>query len=229
MLHFIKSKNLPYSTENVKQVCAQCHVCCQLKPKFFKPTMTATLIKAMYPMDRLSIDFKGPLPSVSSNKYMLTIVDEHSRFPFAFPCPDMSSSTVIKCLDQVFNLCGFPSYVHSDRGSSFISQELKSYLTSKGIATSTSTRYHPTGNSQVERYNGLIWKNVRLALMSHNMDVKYWETMLPNALHSMRSLLSTATNCPLHERFFSFPRRPPSGHSLPCARTCFAEEIFTLK
>ena len=216
LLHFVKSMNPPFSTEDVKKVCGQCRVCCHLKPQFYKPTESPTLIKAMYPiMDRISVDFKGPLPSVSSNKYMLTVVDEYSRFPFAFPCPDISSGTVTKCLDQVFNLCGFPSFVHSDRGRSFISQSMKSYFNARGIVSTTSTPYHPTGNSQCERYNGLIWKNVRLALMSQNLDVKHWESVLPNALHSLRSLLSTATNCTPHERFFSFPRRSPSGNSLP--------------
>ena len=77
-------------------------------------------------MERLSVDFKGPLPG--KNKYVLFIVDEFSRFPFAFPCKDMSSATVISCLSTLFNIFGFPLYVHSDRGSSFISRELKQYL-----------------------------------------------------------------------------------------------------
>ena len=70
-------------------------------------------------MERWSIDFKGPLRSASQNTYMLTIVDEYSRFPFAFPCPNTTSATVMKCLDKIFVLCGTPSYIHSDRGSSF--------------------------------------------------------------------------------------------------------------
>ena len=51
--------------------------------------------------------------------------------------------------------------------------------------------------------------------MNQGLDVKHWESVLPNALYSLRSLLSTATNCTPHERFFSFPRRSPSGNSLP--------------
>ena len=39
--------------------------------------------------------------------------------------------------------------------------------------------------------------------------------MLPDALHSIRSLLSTATNMTPHERMFSFTRRSSSGHSMP--------------
>ena len=57
---------------------------------------------------------------------------------------------MIKCLDQIFTLCGMPSYIHSDRGTSFLSQELKEYLSQRGIATSKSTPYHPIGNGQVK-------------------------------------------------------------------------------
>jgi len=44
-----------------------------------------------------------------------------------------------------------PTYIHSDRGSSFVSHEVRSYFRSVGVATSNSTPYDPTGNAQVER------------------------------------------------------------------------------
>ena len=108
-----------------------------------------------------------------------------------------------------------PNYIHSDRGASFLSRELKEYLTQRGIATSRTTPYHPIGNGQAERYNGIIWKAVRLALESTNLPVSSWELVLPDALHSIRSLLSTATNTTPHERFFNFQRRSSHGTSLP--------------
>ena len=85
----------------------------------------------------------------------------------------------------------------------------------RGIASSKSTPYHLTGNSQVERYIGVIWKSVRLTLKSYNLLLSCWENVLQNALHSVRSLLNTTTNATSHELFFSFTRRSPSGTSLP--------------
>ncbi|CAB4035659.1 retrovirus-related Pol poly from transposon [Paramuricea clavata] len=214
MLHFVKSKNLPYSTEEVKKVCSACRSCAELKPQFYRPQQPGNLIKATQPMERLSIDFKGPLPTATRNAYILTVVDEYSRFPFAFPCPNMQSSTVIMCLNQLFSLCGMPNYIHSDLGTSFLSRELKDYLTKRGIATSRTTPYHPIGNGQVERYNGIIWKAV-LALRSANLPDSRWELVLADALHSIRSLLCTSTNATPHERFFNFHRRSSYGVSLP--------------
>lgn len=214
LLHFVRSKNLPFSTEDVKRECSSCRICAEIKPNFYRPS-PSTLIKSTQPMERWSIDFKGPVPSATQNSYMLTVIDEYSRFPFAIPCPNMNASTVIRCLGQLFSLCGVPSFVHSDRGSSFVSREVKEYLTKLGVATSRSTPYHPTGNSQVERYNGIIWKAVRLALRTRGLHDKDWELVLSDALHSIRSLLSTATNMTPHERFFGFERRSAYGASLP--------------
>jgi len=39
--------------------------------------------------------------------------------------------------------------------------------------------------------------------------------VLPDALHSIRTLISTTTNCTPHERLFSFQRRPSTGTSVP--------------
>ncbi len=145
----------------------------------------------------------------------MTVIDEYSRFPFVFPCSNTSSQTVIKCLNQLFSLCGLPSYIHSDRGASFLSREIKEYLSEKGIATSKTTPYHPMGNGQCERYNGIVWKSIRLALMTLSLPETQWEMVLPDALHSIRSLLSTSTNSTPHERFFTFQRRSTRGTSLP--------------
>ena len=211
--HFVRSKNLPFSTEDVKKVCQTCKIWAELKPKFFSKA-PEQLIKALHYWDRVSIDFKGPLEG--RNKYILFAIGEYSRFPFAFPCHDMTTSTVIKCLSNLFCLFGLQSYVHSDRGSAFLSSELKNYLTKGGIATSKRTPYHPTGNSQCERINQTLWKTVQLILKTKQLPNSSWEAALPEALHAVRSLLCTSTNATPHERFLSFPRRSIIGKSLPC-------------
>ena len=68
----------------------------------------------------------------------------------------MHSETVIKCINDLFTLCGVPSCVHSDNARNFLSREIKDYLTRRGIATSHCSIYHPTENSQVKRYDGVI-------------------------------------------------------------------------
>ena len=96
-----------------------------------------------------------------------------------------------------------------------MSSELKQYLHNKGIATSRTTPYNPQGNGLVERYNGTIWKSVSLALKARNLPPTCWEIVLPDALHSIRTLISTATNSTPHERMFNFQLHTTSGISLP--------------
>ena len=214
MIHFVRSRNLPYSVEDIKKMTASCSTCAELKPRFHKPT-PSHLIKATQPFERLSLDFKGPLPSATRNTYLLTIVDEFSRFPFAFPCPDMTATTIVKCLCQMFAIFGMPSFIHSDRGPSFMSEELKHFLQGRGIAMSRTTPYNPQGNGQVERYNGIIWRTISLCLKTRRLSPADWESVLPDALHSIRSLLSTATNCTPHERLFCYQRKSSCGRSIP--------------
>ena len=127
----------------------------------------------------------------------------------------MSTTTVFKCLEQILSLCGMPSYIQSDQGAAFMSKEFKAYLIQKGVATSRTTPYHPIGNGQVERFNATVWKGIQLTLKSRDLHVQHWELVLTDVLHSIRSLLSTATNATPHERFFGFTRRSSCGNSLP--------------
>ncbi|XP_059799785.1 uncharacterized protein LOC132377519 [Hypanus sabinus] len=214
LYHFVKAQNLPYSLEEIRTMTRDCQVCAECKPHFYRPEK-AQLIKATHPFERLSVDFKGSLPSTDCNVYFLNIIDEYSRFPFAIPCPDTTATSVIKALRQLFTLFGYPCYIHSDRGSSFVSDELHQYLLAKGIAASRTTSYNPRGNGQVERENATVWKATLLALRSKGLLVSHWQEVLPKALHSIRSLLCTSTNATPHERLFSFPRKSATGTTLP--------------
>ena len=85
---------------------------------------------------------------------------------------------------------------------------MRDYLNELGINISTTTPYHPKENSQCERFNGTIWRTVRLWQYSHKLNISYWEDALNSALHSIRSLLNTATNV-LHTKGFLLFKEAP--------------------
>ena len=58
LLHFVKTKNLHHSTDEVKKECSNCRICAELKPKFYKPD-SSTLIRSARPMERVNINFKA--------------------------------------------------------------------------------------------------------------------------------------------------------------------------
>ena len=66
LIHFVKIRNLPYSIEEVKRMCTECLVFSWWEPRFHSPESLG-LVKATQPMEPLSMDFKGPLPSNTKN------------------------------------------------------------------------------------------------------------------------------------------------------------------
>ena len=123
-------KEFAVLVEDVRRVTSGCKICAQCKPRFYVPPNKVNLIKATQPFERLNLDFKGPLPaSHGKNRYILTVIDEYSRYPFALPCKDVSAATVSNELDKLFAMFGVANYVHSDRGSGFMSKDLRNYLT----------------------------------------------------------------------------------------------------
>ena len=147
------------------------------------------------PMERLSIHFKGPLPSRTKNKHILTVVDEYSRYPFGFPCCNIDSKTVINCLSQIFTLFRACSFVHADRAKWFMSNDLISYLHSMRIASSRTSAYNPRGNGQCEKYNDIIWSAAQLALKTRNLPTTHWESVLPQSLHSIHFYIFYVYKC----------------------------------
>ena len=213
MTHFVKSRNLPFSVDDVKRMTQACKQCRECKLPYYSPE-PSHLIKATQPFERWNLDFKGLLPGNNRSRFMLTIIDEYSRFPFAFPCEDVSAQTVIKCLSTLFSVFGMPTFIHTDRGSGFMSSELKNFLLQKGISTSRTTSYNPADNGQIERLNGTLWKAIILALKTKGLPTSYWQEVLLDALHFIRSLLCTTTNATPHECMFSYQRKSTSSVSI---------------
>ena len=126
MLHLVRSKNLPFSTEDVKRTRSMCRMCAELKPQFYCLTC-GTLIKATQPMEWPSWLLRA-IGSASCNMYMLTIVDEYKRFPFAISLSQQQFINSHQVPWSAIQSCGMTSYINSDRGSFFLLQELSCTL-----------------------------------------------------------------------------------------------------
>jgi len=102
--------------------------------------------------EHLSLDFKGPLPSSTKNRYMPTVIDEVSRFP----CSSVDAKTVISCLNRLFALFGMLAYIHSDRGTAFMPHALTSYLHLHIVACSKTSAYNAPANGQLNSITELF-------------------------------------------------------------------------
>ena len=154
------------------------------------------------------MDFMTHKPATASGfTNILVIIDEHSRFPFAFPTIDRLASTVQDCLQPLIHLFGPPRELHSDNGAEFRSRELSIFLNSRGIKQTFSTPYNPTGNGQVERMNGTLWKAIQCLLADRGLAENRWNEVLGEALDSIRSLRCTTQSTTPHQCLFRYNRR----------------------
>lgn len=145
----------------------------------------------------LNMDFKGLLESKPRNQYLLTIIDGYSRFPFVYPCPDTSTSSVIKCLRSLFALYGAPTYIHSDRRTLFISEQLRQFLHRQDGSSKNTTALF-----------GKLFSWLRRIECAQSLT---GESLLPESLGAIRTLFCSAMNATPRERSLPFQRRTSRG------------------
>ena len=92
---------------------------------------------ATAPLQCVHADLCGPIfPSVNGAKYMLTIVDEHSRYTKIIPLKNKSDVCVplMKVLDELSASTGCAlREFHSDNGGEFVNEVFKAYCDRKGV------------------------------------------------------------------------------------------------
>jgi transposase InsO family protein len=112
----------------------------------------------------------------------LTVIDEGTRYPEAFPLPSIEAERIAQSLVQLFSRVGVARVILSDQGSNFTSTLLKQYemLGVKGITTSL---YRPQSNGKCERYNGTLKKVLKKLCITYEKD---WDEMLSYALFAYR-------------------------------------------
>ena len=99
------------------------------------------------PWSRLHLDFAGPY----MGHMFLVIVDAHSKWLDAHIMSSITSAKTIETLRSVFAIHGLPRVIVTDNGSSFTSEEFKTFVRKNGIKHVTSAPYHPSTNGQAER------------------------------------------------------------------------------
>ena len=153
-----------------------------------------------YPFQRISIDFVGPLQrSHQGNTHLLTVRDTFSRWIEAFPMKDTSAKAVATVLmAQIFSRFGFPEKVHSDQGTNFTSELLKSVYGQFGIQPTMTPAYNPKSNP-VERVHRDL--NKMLRLLCEN-EPENWEDHLPTALFALRTAKNRSTGYTAHRLLF---------------------------
>jgi transposase InsO family protein len=113
------------------------------------------------------IDFKGPLDGLPVRRYLLTVLDDHSRYLLALAlCADQTMATAWQALWALFGEAGLPESILSDngfgpRGASVGGLSwLEARLLRLGIEPIHGRAYHPQTQGKVERLHETLEREV---------------------------------------------------------------------
>jgi hypothetical protein len=147
----------------------------QKKPKLFS-SIIADKIRDEYQMDIMIYDRY----EFRKYKYILVIIDIHSRYVKARAMTNRENQTIIKNIDEILNEMGKPKLISCD--NEFDTKEFTKYLLENNIGVNYSEPLEIQKNSIVERFNktlaGYI-KKIREALKIYNW-VEYLPELVDN-------------------------------------------------
>ena len=99
------------------------------------------------------MDCVGPLPKTKNNNvYLLTIMDQLSRFCLAIPLAEISAATIADAFVKKF-ICVFsiPKTILTDQGTNFLSKFMKQIAKRFKIKRVKTTAFYPQSNGALER------------------------------------------------------------------------------
>ena len=71
---------------------------------------------AGFPFDRIAMDIVGPLlKTTRNNRYMLVVMDYHTRWPEAFALEHQDAHSVaLRVISEIISRYGAPYVIHTD-------------------------------------------------------------------------------------------------------------------
>ena len=152
----LKEKYVWYGLgKDVSAFFSSCEVCNQNKMADRQGQCRMTEYQAGSPMERVHLDFLGPLPKTPrGNEYVLVMVDQFTKWVECIPLPNHSAiETARAAVNNFFSRFGMPFQVFSDQGRNFESKLFTEICKILEIHKARTTPYRPSSNGQCERYN----------------------------------------------------------------------------
>ena len=179
-------------SQDVKRYVSTCRTCSTQKKRSKKGKYPLTLYHAGAPMERIHIDFLGPLSkSINGNEYILVMVDQFTKWVEIVPLQSQNAEITAKAvIDNFLSKFGYPFQIHSDQGRNFESKLFHSVCELLKIHKSRTTPYRPQANGQVERYNRTLMEAIRCFTDNRPND---WDKYLQQLAGALRSSVNRHT------------------------------------
>ena len=189
--------------------------------------------------EHIHIDVIGPIEPSSSkgHKYVLCIIDVHSRWAECFPLKTLTAKETCDRLMEMFMHVWLPITLVSDNATNMVSglnQELYKRL---GIELRVTTPFHPSGNGIIERFNATIKKMIHHVIISDKP--RSWSEKLPYMLWAYREVPHSTTGLSPYQLVYGKVARGPLGvlrdvwtdniDQRPCSNRTATEYLENLK
>lgn len=196
----------PSLYRDVRRLVRQCDLCKKGKPRSGPALGLLQSEREQHPMDKLFVDFIGPLPCTKlGNRYILVVVDAFTRFVWLLPTRGVTATISIRQLTQIFSCFGPPRILVSDNAPAFVSRPFKQFCFSQAIKHVTTTPYYPQA-SFAERVN----RNLKAALIIyHAKSPSKWDITLPWLNLAFNSARHEATGARPVDLMLAYPVNSP--------------------
>ncbi|XP_041376682.1 uncharacterized protein LOC121389136 [Gigantopelta aegis] len=144
------------------------------------------------PMERVHLDFLGPLPKTENgNEYVLMMVDQFTKWVECIPLPSQTAEVTARAaINEFFSRFGYPFEIFTDQGRNFESELFQEVCKLLHIHKARTTPYRPSANGQVERYNRTLMDAVRCYI---DKSQTRWEDNLAQLAGALRSAVNRHT------------------------------------
>lgn len=156
------------------QMCETCILAKQIRGAF-----PSSVSKTTRPLELIHMDVCGPMheSSLGGSRYFATFLDDFSRMSIVRPIKQKSD--VAKEMRDVFEMletqCELSvKRIRTDRGGEYLNEDVRQYLSTKGIVHEKSAPYTPEQNGAAERLNRTLVERVRAMLLEANLAFKLW-------------------------------------------------------
>ncbi|GFT36313.1 protein NYNRIN [Trichonephila clavipes] len=142
----------PGMVKEIKAYCSSCHGCQLRKVICSVDKIPITPVsRPKLPFQVVNVDLIGSVDPVSSqgHKYILCLMDQHSRWPEAIPLKSLTAKSTCEALLEIFSRTGIPEVIVMDNATNFTASLTQEFSKILGACPRFSTPYHPEGNGTV--------------------------------------------------------------------------------
>ncbi|GFW67990.1 hypothetical protein TNCV_1617511 [Trichonephila clavipes] len=182
--------------KEIRAYCSSCHGC-QLRKviRSIDKIPITPVSRPELPFQVVNVNLIGPVDPVSSqgHKYILCLMDQHSRWPEAIPLKSLTAKSTCEALLEIFSRTGIPEVIVMDNATNFTTSLTQEFLKILGACPRFSTPYHPEGNGLIERWNQTL-KNMLHYIIRE--EGRSWHRHIPFLLWAYREVPNATTGTP---------------------------------